>query len=238
MHFKRKVIVFSSSSSSSRFLLNLSNGSGWCSHWPAAWAARTPCSIEDFLVCGTEPVLSKVCYCAHITPKCCRPMWQQNTPGTKITCSLCVFLSVCVYMCAWWERTMCGWDVWRRGISCLFVHTWVTILASELIQSTISRILDILILQDKTLFCACVDNFKQNGSFWRHCACADNFKQNGVFWRQHLPVVRLWTWSKYNKHHHDLKNQLCRFIDMYIGKIFWPTAPCRGCPEKEIWGQG
>ena len=95
-----------------------------------------------------------------------------------------------------------------------------------------------LILQDKTLFCACVDNFKQNGGFWRHCACVDNFKQNGVFWRQHLPVVRVWTWPKYNKHHHDLKNQLCRFIDMYIGKIFWPTAPCRGCPEKEIWGQG
>ena len=100
------------------------------------------------------------------------------------------------------------------------------------------RILDILILQDKTLFCACVDNFKQNGVFWRHCACVDNFKQNGVFWRQHLPAVRVWTWPKYNKHHHDLKNQLCRFIDMYIGKIFWPTAPCRGCPEKEIWGQG
>ena len=101
-----------------------------------------------------------------------------------------------------------------------------------------SRILDILILQDKTLFCACVNNFKQNGGFWRHCACADNFKQNGVFLRQHLPVVRVWTWPKYNKHHHDLKKQLCRFIDMYIGKIFWPTAPCRGCPEKEIWGQG
>ena len=25
---------------------------------------------------------------------------------------------------------------------------------------------------------------------------------------------------------------------MYIGKIFRPTAPCRGCPEKEIGGQG
>ena len=103
---------------------------------------------------------------------------------------------------------------------------------------TTPRILDILILQDKTLSCACVNNFKQNGGFWRHCACADNFKQNGVFWRQHLPIIRVWTWPKYNKHHHDLKNQLCRFIDMYIGKIFWPTAPCRGCPEKEIWGQG
>ena len=75
-------------------------------------------------------------------------------------------------------------------------------------------------------------------SFWHHCACVDNFKQNGVFWRQHLPTVRVWTWPKYNKHHHDLKNQLCRFIDIYIVKIFWPTAPCRGCPEKEIWGQG
>ena len=94
------------------------------------------------------------------------------------------------------------------------------------------------ILQDKTLFCACVDNFTQNGVFWHHCACADNFKQNGVFWRQHLPAVRVWTWPKYNKHHHDLKKQLCRFIDMYIGKIFWSTAPCRECPEKEIWGQG
>ena len=58
-------------------------------------------------------------------------------------------------------------------------------------QKVTSRILDILILQDKTLFCACVDNFKQNGGFWRHCACADNFKQNGVFLRQHLPVVRV-----------------------------------------------
>ena len=85
----------------------------------------------------------------------------------------------------------------------------------------IPRILDILILQDKTLFCACVDIFKENG----------------VFWRQHLLAVRVWTWPKYNKHHHDLKNQLCRFIDMYTGKIFWPTAPCRGCPKKEIWGQ-
>ena len=46
-----------------------------------------------------------------------------------------------------------------------------------------ARILDILILKDKTLFCACVDNFKQNDVFWRHCACVDNFKQNGVFWR-------------------------------------------------------
>ena len=67
------------------------------------------------------------------------------------------------------------------------------------------RILDILILQDKTLFCACVDNFKQNGVFWRHCACVDNFKRNGVFWRQHLPAVRVRTWPKYNKHHHDFK---------------------------------
>ena len=100
------------------------------------------------------------------------------------------------------------------------------------------RILDILILQDKTLSCACVDNFKQNGGFWCHCACADNFKQNVVFWRQHLPIVHVWTWPKYNKHHHDWKKQLCRFIDMYIGKIFWPTAPCRGCPEKKIWRQG
>ena len=94
------------------------------------------------------------------------------------------------------------------------------------------------IRKDKTLFCACVDNFKQNGVFWCHCACADNFKQNGVFWSQHLPTVRVWTWPKYNKHHHDLKNQLYPFVDMYIGKIFWPTAPCRGCPEKEIWRQG
>ena len=35
-----------------------------------------------------------------------------------------------------------------------------------------------------------------------------------------------------NKHHHNLKYQLCRFIDMYIGKIFWPTAPCQACPLK------
>ena len=104
--------------------------------------------------------------------------------------------------------------------------------------STIKRFWTYLLLQDKTLSCACVDNFKQNGGFWCHCACADNFKQNGVFWRQHLLIVRVWTWPKYNKHHHDWKNQLCRFIDMYIGKIFWPTAPCRGCPEKEIWGTG
>ena len=30
------------------------------------------------------------------------------------------------------------------------------------------------------------------------------------------------------------KTKLCCFIDMYIGKIFWPMAPCQGCPEKEI----
>ena len=125
----------------------------------------------------------------------------------------------------------------------LHLYQWCRVLLTKLTcrnlaQQVIPRILDILILQDKTLFCACVDNFKQKGGFWRHCACADNFKQNGVFLRQHLPVVRVWTWPKYNKHHHDLKNQLCRFIDMYIGKIFWPTAPCRGCPEKEIWRQG
>ena len=94
------------------------------------------------------------------------------------------------------------------------------------------------IRNDKTLFCACVDNFKQNGVFWHHCACVDKFEQNGVFWRQRLPTVCVWTWPKYNKHHHDLKKQICRFIDMYTGKIFWPTAPCRGCPEKEIWGTG
>ena len=62
--------------------------------------------------------------------------------------------------------------------------------------------------------------------------------RNGVFWCQHLQAIRVWTWPKYKKHHHDFKNQLCRFIDMYIRKIFWLTAPCQGCPEKEIWGQG
>ena len=51
------------------------------------------------------------------------------------------------------------------------------------------RILDILILQDKTLF----------------CTFEDNVKQNGIFWRQHLPAVCIWTWPKYNKHHHDFK---------------------------------
>ena len=121
---------------------------------------------------------------------------------------------------------------WQNIKFCLKRHLFMNT------QWVSARILDILILQDKTLFCACVDNFKENVGFWRHCACADNFKQNGVFLRQHLPVVRVWTWPKYNKHHHDFKKQLCRFIDMYIGKIFWPTAPCRGCPEKEIWGQG
>ena len=139
--------------------------------------------------------------------------------------------------CAHWSdikhiyQKFCSWCnyVIKFSISCKKILLKLAML---------SRILDILILQDKTLSCACVDNFKQNGGFWCHCACADNLKQNGVFWRQHLPIVRVWTWPKYNKHHHDWKNQLCRFIDMYIGKIFWPTAPCRGCPEKEIWGQG
>ena len=100
------------------------------------------------------------------------------------------------------------------------------------------RILDILILQDKTLFCACVDNFKQNGGFWRHCACANNFKQNGVFWRQHLPIVRVWTWPKYNKHHHDLKKQLCRFIDMYIRKFFLADGTMSRMPRKRDLGTG
>ena len=81
-----------------------------------------------------------------------------------------------------------------------------------------SRILDIIIRKDKTLICAFKDNFKQNGI------------NSGQL---KLLVVRILTWPKYNKHHHDLKNQLCCFIDMYIGKIFWPTAPCQGCPEKE-----
>ena len=76
----------------------------------------------------------------------------------------------------------------------------------------------ILKLQDKTLF----------------CAFEDNFKQNGVFWRQHLPAVRIWTWPKYNKHHHDLKNQLCRFIDMYIGKIFWQRHHVGNAQKKRF----
>ena len=46
----------------------------------------------------------------------------------------------------------------------------------EVVEEKISaRILDILILQDKTLF----------------CTFEDNFKQNGVFWRQHLPAGRV-----------------------------------------------
>ena len=61
----------------------------------------------------------------------------------------------------------------------------------------IERILDIIIRKDKTLV----------------CAFEDNFKQNGVNSGQLLPDVRVPTWPKYNKHHHDLKNQLCRFID-------------------------
>ena len=92
-----------------------------------------------------------------------------------------------------------------------------------------------------------LDRKHYNQGFWTYnirtdktlvCACVDNFKQNGIFWHQHLPAVRIWTWPKYNKHHHDLKNQVCRLVDMYIGKIFWPTAPCRGCPEKENLGTG
>ena len=149
-------------------------------------------------------------------------------------CKLAVVMHACWYI----SLTRLS----RLYILCNLVYAWLFALRpvkfTMMSLPTWSRILDILILQDKTLFCACVDNFKQNGICWRHCACVDNFKQNGVFWRQHLPAVRVWTWSKYNKHHHDLKNQLCRFIDMYIGKIFWPTVPCRGCPEKELWGQG
>ena len=60
------------------------------------------------------------------------------------------------------------------------------------------RILDIIIRKDKTLV----------------CAFEDNFKQNGVNIGQLLPAVGFQTCPKYNKHHHDLKNQLCRFIDM------------------------
>ena len=90
-------------------------------------------------------------------------------------------------------------------------HTW-------------SRILDIIICKDKTLV----------------CEFEDSFKQNGINSGQLLPGVRVQTWPKYNKHHHDLKNQLCRFIEMYIGKIFWPTAPCQACPQKKKstnWGR-
>ena len=113
----------------------------------------------------------------------------------------------------WWETKDAGnqriWEQYQvdsdiSSISLLLsmltgiftLQVWV-----HTLMSMLPRILDILILQDKTLFCACVDNFKQNGGFWRHCACADNFKQNGVFWRRHLPIVRVGTWPKYNKHH-------------------------------------
>ena len=62
--------------------------------------------------------------------------------------------------------------------------------------------------------------FQQNVNFWHvvkdsgytytsdktlFCAFEDNFKQNGIFWCQRLPAVRVWTWPKYNKHHHDFK---------------------------------
>ena len=79
-----------------------------------------------------------------------------------------------------------------------------------------SRILYIIIRKDKTLVCAFEDNFKQNGvNFYRSSA-----SEHG----QNITNITM-----------IFKNQLCRFIDMYIEKIFWPTAPCRGCPEKEIW---
>ena len=61
----------------------------------------------------------------------------------------------------------------------LLIILLVRLYSPSMIQGHIckvqSRILDILILQDKTLF----------------CAFEDNFKQNGIFWRQHLLAVRV-----------------------------------------------
>ena len=94
------------------------------------------------------------------------------------------------------------------------------VLCNRMIMSIVlePRVLDIIMRKDKTLV----------------CTFEDNFKQNGINSGQLLPAVCILTWPKYNKHHHDLKNQQCCLIDLYIRKIFWPTAPCQGCPEKEI----
>ena len=73
---------------------------------------------------------------------------------------------------------------------------------------------NIIIRKDKTLVCAFEDNFKQNGvKFYRPSA-----SEHG----QNITNITM------------IRKQLCDFIDMYIGKIVWPTAPCQGYPEKEI----
>ena len=61
---------------------------------------------------------------------------------------------------------------------------------------------------------------QERGTKWRH------------FLHQPLPHSSVQTRQKYNKHHHDLKNQVCRYMNMYIKNNFWVTAPCQGCPEK------
>ena len=165
---------------------------------------------------------------SYLLPMCCS-FWEKCKKSLKtgLGCStpLTLWSGFNIVLLAWaWRCTqsqgaeqnktiMWSWSLWY--IQLHTAHFWRAIISKEIFHNVIPEILDILILQDKTLFCAFEDNFKQNG--------VNN-------WRQLLLAVHVRTWPKYNKHHHDLKNQLCRFIDMYIGKIFWPTAPCRGCP--------
>ena len=89
------------------------------------------------------------------------------------------------------------------------------------IQShTGSRILDILMLQDKTLFCTFENNKMASFGVDIYPPSASEHGQNIA----NITMIN--------------KKQLCRFIHMYIGKIFWPTAPCRGCPKKRDLGTG
>ena len=115
-----------------------------------------------------------------------------------------------------WSVCTCDGDVWA-----VYVYPWVVgyqevitdvrldntspgISSSHLELRVVPRFLDMIIRKDKTLV----------------CTFEDNSKQNGVNSGQLLTAIRVRTWPKYNKHHHDLKNQLCRLIDMYIRKIF------------------
>ena len=89
----------------------------------------------------------------------------------------------------------------------------------SMILAVLTRILDILILQDKTLFCACVDNLKQNGVFWRQ-----QYRPSASEHGQNITNITM-----------IKKNQLCRFIDM---ENILADGTMSRMPRKEIWGQG
>ena len=101
-----------------------------------------------------------------------------------------------------------SWNPWAK-----------TQLASTAVRLEMNtRILDILILQDKTLICAFTTILNKMASFG-----VNIYRPSASEHGQNITIITM-----------NFKNQLCHFIDMYIGKIFWPMAPCRRCPERDL----